>query len=120
GDPADPITKVGPLAREDLREQLHKQVQASIGQGAKLLTGGKPVPGPGFFYQPTVLTGVRPGMAGFDEETFGPVAAVIRAKDPDDAVALANFSRYGLGASLWTNDARLAERLVPEIEAGCV
>lgn len=120
GDPADPATKVGPLARQDLRDHLHQQVESSIRQGAKLLTGGNVIPGPGFFYQPTVLTNVRPGMPAFDEETFGPVAAVTRAKDPEDAVALANFSRYGLGASLWTNDAALAERLAGEIEAGCV
>src|SRR5439155_17508768 len=95
-------TDVGPLARGDLVEQLHGQVSGSVAAGARLATGGRILPGPGFWYPPTLLTGVSPGMATFDEETFGPVAAVIRARDPDHAVALANRSRYGLGASVWT------------------
>jgi succinate-semialdehyde dehydrogenase/glutarate-semialdehyde dehydrogenase len=120
GDPTDRSTEVGPMARLDLLEDLHRQVQESVSEGAKLLTGGKRVSRKGYFYEPTVLANVRPGMIAFDEETFGPVAAVIRAKDADDAVRLANHSRYGLGASIWTNDIELAERMAGDIEAGCV
>ena len=120
GDPMDRSTEVGPMARLDLLEDLHRQVEESIAQGARLLTGGKRVGRKGYFYEPTVLADVRPGMVAFDEETFGPVAAVTRARDVDDAVRLANHSRYGLGASIWTDDLELAERVAGEIEAGCV
>ena len=120
GDPMDRSTDVGPMARLDLLEDLHKQVQQSVAQGAKLLTGGKRLPRQGYFYQPTVLTNVTPGIVAFDEETFGPVAALTRAKDAADAVRLANHSPYGLGASIWTNDTDLAERLAADIDAGCV
>jgi succinate-semialdehyde dehydrogenase/glutarate-semialdehyde dehydrogenase len=120
GDPMDRSTQVGPLARLDLLENLHAQVQRSIEQGAKLRLGGHRKPGRGFFYEPTVLTEVRPGMAVFEEETFGPVAAVIAAEDAADAVRLANLSRYGLGCSLWTGDVKRAQSLAAEIEAGGV
>ncbi|MGD0463014.1 MAG: NAD-dependent succinate-semialdehyde dehydrogenase [Tepidisphaeraceae bacterium] len=120
GDPMDRSTQIGPLARLDLLDALHSQVQTSMERGAKLRLGGRRRSGKGFFYEPTVLTAVRPGMAAFDEETFGPVAAIIRASDPDDAVRLANQSRYGLGASIWTKDADRAQSLAGEIEAGCV
>jgi len=120
GDPTDRETQVGPLARLDLLEQLDGQVHRSIKQGAHLLYGGGRLERKGYFYNPTVLAGVRPGMPAFDEETFGPVAAVISAKDVDEAIELANQSRYGLGASIWTRDVELAERIAPEIDAGCV
>jgi succinate-semialdehyde dehydrogenase/glutarate-semialdehyde dehydrogenase len=120
GDPMDRSTQIGPLARLDLLDALHSQVRRSIEQGAKLRLGGRRRSGTGFFYEPTVLTAVRPGMAAFDEETFGPVAAIIRARDPGEAVRVANQSRYGLGASIWTRDADRAQRLAGEIEAGCV
>ncbi|MGD0541995.1 MAG: NAD-dependent succinate-semialdehyde dehydrogenase [Tepidisphaeraceae bacterium] len=120
GDPMDRATQIGPLARLDLLDALHGQVRTSIEQGAKLRLGGRRRSGKGFFYDPTVLTGVRPGMAAFDEETFGPVAAIIRAGDPENAVRLANQSRYGLGASIWTRDADRAQLLAGEIESGCV
>ncbi|HEY1921148.1 MAG TPA: NAD-dependent succinate-semialdehyde dehydrogenase, partial [Tepidisphaeraceae bacterium] len=120
GDPMDHATQVGPLARLDLLHTLHEQVRRSIEQGAKLGLGGQRRSGKGFFYEPTVLTAVLPGMAAFDEETFGPVAAIIRARDAGDAVRLANQSRYGLGASIWTKDAGRAELLAAEIEAGSV
>jgi succinate-semialdehyde dehydrogenase/glutarate-semialdehyde dehydrogenase len=120
GDPLDRATQIGPQAREDLRDNLHRQVQASIQAGARLVEGGEIPGGRGFFYPPTVLADVHPGMAAFDEETFGPVAAVIRADDADHAVCLANQSKYGLGASIWTADAAKAARLVPSIESGCV
>ena len=96
------------------------QVKSSVAAGARLLTGGGRLPGPGFFYAPTVLAGVTPDMAVFDEETFGPVAAVTRAQDADEAVSLANRSRFGLGASLWTGDSERGEALAREIEAGLV
>jgi succinate-semialdehyde dehydrogenase/glutarate-semialdehyde dehydrogenase len=120
GDPTDRATEVGPMARLDLLEGLQDQVKRSIDAGAKLLTGGRRLDRRGFFYAPTVLADVRPGMAAFDEETFGPVAAVIIAHDVDEAVDLANASIYGLGASIWTDDVALAERLASRIDAGCV
>jgi succinate-semialdehyde dehydrogenase/glutarate-semialdehyde dehydrogenase len=120
GDPMDRATDVGPMAREDLLEELHGQVERSVAAGARLRTGGRRLPGPGFFYAPTVLTGVEPGMSAFDEETFGPVAAVTRALDADHAVQLANLSGFGLGASIWTGDLALGKSVAARTEAGCV
>jgi succinate-semialdehyde dehydrogenase/glutarate-semialdehyde dehydrogenase len=120
GDPLERATEVGPLARHDLRDALHRQVEESMRRGARCLLGGRIPDGPGAFYPPTVLEAVAAGMPAFDEETFGPVAAVVRARDQDDAVRLANASAFGLGASLWTADRARAEWLVGEIEAGCV
>ncbi len=120
GDPLARDTRLGPLARADLREELHAQVERSIAAGALLETGGHALPGAGFFYAPTVLTRVEPGMPAFDEETFGPVAAVTRARDAAHAVELANRSRFALGASVWTSEAGRGEALAAEIEAGAV
>jgi len=120
GDPLDPTTQVGPQARLDLRENLHRQVQESVKRGARLVLGGQLPAGRGAFYSPTVLAAVEPGMPAFDQETFGPVAAVIRAKDEADAIRLANASPYGLGASVWTADSKRGERVAREIEAGSV
>ena len=120
GDPLARTTDVGPLARADLVDELDRQVRASVAAGAHLALGGVRPAGPGCFYPPTLLTGVRPGMAAFDEETFGPLAAVTRARDTAEAVALANASRFGLGASVWTADAARGEALAAELEAGCV
>lgn len=120
GDPMDLGTDVGPMAREDLLAELHDQVERSVRAGADLRLGGKRLEGHGAFYPPTVLSGVRPGMPAFDEETFGPVAAVIRAADEEEAVAFANRSAFGLGASLWTRDTARGEALARRIESGSV
>jgi len=120
GDPLAPGVEVGPQARRDLRDALHRQVEESVRRGARIVCGGRVPDGPGAFYPPTVLAAVHEGMPAFDEETFGPVAAVIRARDDEHAVALANDSPYGLGASIWTRDARRGERLATRIDAGCV
>ncbi len=120
GDPLDPSTTIGPMAREDLRDELHHQVERTIAAGARLLLGGKKVEGPGNFYQPTVVAGVRPGMAAFDEETFGPVAAIIVADDAEHAIELANASEYGLSGNLWTRDINRAHRIARRLETGGV
>jgi succinate-semialdehyde dehydrogenase/glutarate-semialdehyde dehydrogenase len=120
GDPLDPATEVGPLARADLALELHAQVEGSLSQGAQKRLGGHPLEGPGFFYAPTLLSRVQPGMRVFDEETFGPVAAVCSAEDPEQAVELGNRSPYGLGASIWTGDRAFAKRLASQIDAGMV
>ena len=120
GDPLDRATAVGPLARDDLRDDLDRLVRDSVAAGARVMTGGARRPGAGFFYAPTVLAGVRPGMPVFDEETFGPVAAVTRAGDVDEALALANRSRFGLGASVWTGDPARGEALARDLECGLV
>ncbi len=120
GDPLAPGTQVGPQARLDLRANLHRQVEQSVQRGAQLLLGGTLPEGPGFFYPPSVLAAVAEGMPAFDEEVFGPVAAVIRVKDEAQAVRVANASRYGLGAAVWTGDPARGERLARELEVGSV
>ncbi len=119
GNPIDPGTQIGPLARGDLRDALHSQVQRSIVAGAKVLLGGKVSPGAGAYYPATVLANVRPGMAAFDEETFGPVAAIIEADNEEHAIELANKSIFGLGAAVFTSDATRGERVAARLEAGC-
>ncbi|WP_242097766.1 NAD-dependent succinate-semialdehyde dehydrogenase [Sphingomonas sp. CROZ-RG-20F-R02-07] len=120
GDPTDKNTYFGPIARGDLRDGVHDQVQRSIADGATLALGGHKIEGPGFFYEATVLTGVLPGMTCFDEEVFGPVASITIAKDVEDAIRLANMSEYGLGGALWTKDLARARDLVRRIETGGV
>jgi succinate-semialdehyde dehydrogenase/glutarate-semialdehyde dehydrogenase len=118
GDPLAAETDLGPLARVDLRDSLHQQVERSVAAGARLLLGGEVPRGPGAFYPPTVLTDVRKGMPAHDEETFGPVAAVIAAKDESDAVRIANDSPFGLGAAVFTRDTARGERVARELDAG--
>ncbi len=120
GDPLHRETDLGPLARPDLVAELHRQVRASVDAGARLELGGEPAAGPGSYYPATLLTRVEPGMAAFDEETFGPLAPVTRARDTAHAVELANRSRYGLGASVWTSDPAAARELERALEAGNV
>ena len=120
GDPLAPDTQLGPQARLDLRANLHRQVTESVQRGARLLLGGKLPDGPGCYYPATVLAAVHEGMPAFDEEVFGPAAAVIRVPDETQALRVANASRYGLGASVWTADPARGERLARELEAGSV
>ena len=120
GDPLDEKTEMGPMARLDLLENIDKQVSESVKLGAKLLTGGHRLYSDKLFYAPTLLVDVKKGMPVWDEETFGPVSVVIPAKDPDDAVRIANDTSYGLGASLWTQNLELAERMAAQIESGAV
>ncbi len=118
GDPLDPASDLGPQARSDLRDGLHQQVMTSAERGAKLALGGEVPSGPGAFYPPTVLTDVTPGMPAFDEELFGPVAAIISADDEADAIRLANHSVFGLGAAVFTRDLARGERVALALEAG--
>jgi succinate-semialdehyde dehydrogenase/glutarate-semialdehyde dehydrogenase len=121
GDPQDETTQIGPQARRDLRDTLQRQVDESVAKGARVLLGGTIPDGPGAFYPPSVLTGVRPGMPAFDEELFGPVAAVISARHEADAIALANASRFGLGGGVITRDVARGERIAADlIESGSV
>jgi succinate-semialdehyde dehydrogenase / glutarate-semialdehyde dehydrogenase len=120
GDPMDPKTQIGPLARQDLLDALERQVDGSVRAGARVLTGGERLRGKGYFFRPTVLANVVSDMPAFREETFGPAAAVVRVRDADEAVRVANDSAYGLGASIWTGDAALGERLARRIESGSV
>jgi succinate-semialdehyde dehydrogenase / glutarate-semialdehyde dehydrogenase len=120
GDPLEEGVDVGPQARRDLRDELHKQVAASVARGARLLLGGTIPEGKGAYYPPTVLTDVKPGMPAFDEELFGPVAAIIGAKDEAEGVRLANDSSFGLGAAVFTRDSARGESLAADrLEAGC-
>lgn len=120
GDPTDPSTQMGPMARVDLRDGLHKQVEGSVAKGARILTGGKPWGDKGAFYTPTVLTGVTEGMPAFDEETFGPVAAITRVPDLDAAVRAANASQFGLSGNIWTSNIELARKVAREMYTGGV
>ncbi|MBM3162031.1 MAG: NAD-dependent succinate-semialdehyde dehydrogenase [Chlorobi bacterium] len=118
GDPFDSATEVGPIARADLRDGLHRQVMESVRQGASLLCGGVLPEGKGYFYLPTILSDVQKGMAAYGEETFGPVATVIEAEDDDEAVAIANDSEYGLGSAVFSADPVRAMRFARQLDAG--
>jgi acyl-CoA reductase-like NAD-dependent aldehyde dehydrogenase len=120
GDPMDPQNQMGPMARADLRDSLHRQVEDSVAAGARVLCGGKPKEGKGSFYMPTVLSGVTQGMAAFDDELFGPVAAITRVLNAEAAVEAANASQYGLGGNLWTRDVVLARRMARDLYTGAV
>ena len=120
GDPMSSDTQIGPVARSDLRDALDRQVAASIKMGARVLLGGKPTAGKGYFYEPTIISNVTPDMPVFREETFGPAAAVIAARDADHAVELANDSDFGLGGNLWTRDIERGRTLARHLESGGV
>ena len=120
GDPTEESTDVGPLATEQVRADVESQVADAVGSGAGVLCGGERPPGPGWYYPPTVLTGVTPGMRMFDEEVFGPVASLYRVEGIDEAIDLANATDFGLGANAWTRDPGERERLVDELDAGQV
>jgi succinate-semialdehyde dehydrogenase/glutarate-semialdehyde dehydrogenase len=120
GDPFAAATTIGPMARPSLRDDLHKQVDASVAQGAGLVLGGKSVEGPGAFYLPTILDGVTPEMTAGKEETFGPAAAVMRVQSVEQAIDVANGTEFGLGAALWSADLDRAAKLAHQIEAGAV
>jgi succinate-semialdehyde dehydrogenase / glutarate-semialdehyde dehydrogenase len=120
GDPLDNRTQIGPLARQDLRDDLHAQVRRSIEAGAELLLGGEVPSVPGAFYPATILANVKKGMPAYDEEIFGPVASCIRVEDEEEAIDVANDTKFGLGASIWTSNLEAADRLANRIEAGSV
>jgi succinate-semialdehyde dehydrogenase/glutarate-semialdehyde dehydrogenase len=120
GNPIEERVELGPCARGDVRQTVHEQVVATIDRGAQLALGGKPLERAGYFYEPTIVADVLPGMRMFDEEVFGPAAAVVRANDREHALALANVSSFGLGSSLWTRDVRAAEAFAARVEAGAV
>jgi succinate-semialdehyde dehydrogenase/glutarate-semialdehyde dehydrogenase len=119
GDPKSDATTIAPMARDDLRTELQSQVERSLTAGAKLVVGGSVIEIPGFYYQPTILDHVRPGMPAFDEELFGPVAAMTRVKNADEAIQLANRTSFCLGGSVWTRDVVRGEGLARQIHAGC-
>ena len=118
GDPLDERSQVGAQARADLMGELHAQIEASVAKGARIVLGGRPLDGPGCFYPPTILVDVVPGMPAYNDELFGPVAAVIRARDADDALRIANDTPFGLGASVWTRDTAKGETFAARVEAG--
>ena len=119
GDPLSEVTVVGPMARKDLRDQLHKQVQDSIAQGAHCILGGKMPPQAGLYYPPTILTNVKKGMPAYEEELFGPVATIIAVKDESEAIRVANDTEYGLGAAVFTSDVAKGEKIAADkLEAG--
>jgi succinate-semialdehyde dehydrogenase/glutarate-semialdehyde dehydrogenase len=120
GDPTSRDTNIGPLARGNLRDTLHSQVTRTVDAGGDLKVGGRMIDGPGFYYAPTVIDHVRPDMAAFVEETFGPVAAIIRVGGVEEAITLANQTEFGLGAALWTRDIDRARVLARQLDAGAV
>jgi succinate-semialdehyde dehydrogenase/glutarate-semialdehyde dehydrogenase len=120
GNPMEERVQIGPCARSDLRQTVHEQVSRTVESGARLVLGGKPIGSKGYFYEPTIVADVTPGMRMFDEEVFGPAAAVVRAKDREDALRLANASSFGLGSSVWTRDVAAAEGFAARVEAGAV
>lgn len=120
GNPMDEKTGLGPIAREDLLYELDSQVKKSVEMGAEILTGGKILPGNGFYYAPTIIANLKKGMPAYDDEIFGPVASLIKVKDAEEAVRVANDSPFGLGASLWTSDKNKAKIIASKVESGSV
>lgn len=118
GSPLEPTTQVGPMARHDLRDELHQQVVDSIAAGAKPLVGCEPIDGAGAFYRPSILDEIKPGMRAYEEEIFGPVALILRVADEEEAIRVANDSRFGLGSSIWSQDLQKAERLARRLNTG--
>jgi succinate-semialdehyde dehydrogenase/glutarate-semialdehyde dehydrogenase len=120
GDPCEIDTTMGPMARIDLRDEIHQQVVKSVKKGAEVILGGEIPNRKGAFYPPTILENIKPGMPAYDEELFGPVASVIRAKDEKEAIKIANDSTFGLGAAVFTNDLKKGEKIAElKLEAGC-
>lgn len=120
GDPCEPETTMGPLARADLRDELHQQVSKSVKKGAEIIIGGAKPDRKGAYYPPTILENVKPGMPAYDEELFGPVASVIRVKDEKEAIHVANDSVFGLGAAVFTKDVKRGEKIAEtQLQAGC-
>ncbi|HEV7307202.1 NAD-dependent succinate-semialdehyde dehydrogenase [Ensifer sp.] len=120
GDPLERDTNIGPMARANLLSGLHVQVEKTVAAGATLKMGGKPIDGHGFYYPPTVLDHVTEEMTAFREETFGPVAAIVRARDAEDAIRLANQTEFGLGSAIWSRDVERARKLARDLDAGAV
>jgi acyl-CoA reductase-like NAD-dependent aldehyde dehydrogenase len=120
GNPLERDTTLGPLAREDLLAELERQIESTLRKGGTLCTGGRRVERAGFYFEPTVVADVTETMSMFDEETFGPAAALIRARNLEDCIALANASRYGLGGNLWTGDIERAQHIAARLESGAV
>ncbi len=120
GDPTKEDTKIGPVASQSSLEDVEKQVLSSIEKGASAVVGGARIANGGYFYAPTILINVAPGMPAYDEEIFGPVASVIKVRDEEEAIRVANDTRFGLGSSLWSNDVEQVRRIIPQIEAGSV
>ncbi len=120
GDPLESDTQVGPLARPDLVDDIEDQVKRSVEAGAVVVAGGKRIPGPGCFFEPTILTGVKPGMAVYSEETFGPVVTIITVQSEDEAINVANDSDFGLGGCVWTQDVEKGERVALQVETGAM
>jgi succinate-semialdehyde dehydrogenase/glutarate-semialdehyde dehydrogenase len=120
GDPMQDGTDVGPLATEQIRVDLERQVKETVEAGARVLTGGRRLDGKGWFYPPTALTDIPPGSPAFGDELFGPVASLFRVRDIEHAIALANATRFGLGSAAWTNDTGEQDRFARDLEAGLV
>jgi succinate-semialdehyde dehydrogenase len=118
GDPTNEKTDMGPIARADLRNGIRSQVERSVAAGAELLTGGRDIPGDGFYFEPTVMNVPGPGVAAFDEETFGPVATITVAADEDEAVRFANATQFGLGLSVWTRDPKRGTTFARRVVSG--
>ncbi|HLD82283.1 MAG TPA: aldehyde dehydrogenase family protein, partial [Patescibacteria group bacterium] len=120
GDPIEETTEMGPLATKQIRDEVNRQVKTSLDMGARLITGGKIPKRQGYFYEPTILTNILPGMPAYEEEIFGPVASILIARDDDHAVTIANNSTFALGCSVWTHNVARAKKMIPNLDSGSV